>query len=116
MGKEILVMGKRIQQRRKNMKITQGQLAERLEISSNHLSAIENGKENPSLEVFAALCEELRVTPDYLMLGALHANNIPQNIGDSLRLCSEKDIQLISMIVECLVERNAKQWNDDNYV
>ena len=73
-------MGKRIKLRRNELKIKQAELAETLGISNNHMSSIETGKERPSMEVFINICEELKVTPDYLLLGTMHANDIPQNI------------------------------------
>lgn len=99
-------MGSRIQQRRKALKISQAKLAEAIDISNNHLSNIENGKENPSLEVFVNICIQLNVTPDYILLGSMHANNVDKNLCESLRLCSDDDIELISDIISMLIQRN----------
>lgn len=107
-------MGKRIQLRRKELGLTQGRLAELLDISNNHLSSIENGRERPSLEKFVTLCELLNTTPDYLLLGILHSCNVPQNISDNLRLCTEEDIKLVNQIVEFLVARNQTGGYRDN--
>lgn len=92
---QFITMGKRIQLRRKELGFTQNRLAELLEVSNNHLSAIENGREKPSLEKFVLLCDLLRTTPDFLLLGTLHSGNIPQNISDNLQLCSSEDIKLV---------------------
>lgn len=107
------IMGRRIRLRRKELGLTQNKLAELLEISNNHLSAIENGREKPSLEKFVILCELLKTTPNFLLLGILHSCNVSQNISDNLRLCDEKDIKLAEQIVELLVERNQNFWNRD---
>ena len=48
-------MGKRIQTRRKELRIKQATFAETLNISTNHLSAIENGKEKPSFDTVAIM-------------------------------------------------------------
>lgn len=87
-------MGIRIKVRRKELKIKQAELAETLEISNNHMSSIENGRQKPSLDTFIGICRCLNVTPDYLLLGTMHAYNIPQDILDKLRLCSQSDIEL----------------------
>lgn len=100
--------------RRKELGFTQNRLAESLEISNNHLSAIENGREKPSLEKFVVLCELLKTTPDFLLLGNLHARNISQNIVDNLLLCNDEDIKLIGQIVELMVARNQNFWNREN--
>ena len=80
-------------------------LAERLNVNNNHISSIENGKVTPSLELFVKICTELDVTPDYLLEGAMHSNNVPQNIVDQLRLCNERDVELVLGFVKLLVER-----------
>ena len=87
-------MGNRIKLRRKELHFKQADLAELLEISNNHMSAIERGREKPSLDTFISICQALKVTPDYLLLGNMHAFNIPQDIIDKLYLCSQEDIQL----------------------
>ena len=110
------IMGIRIANRRKQLNMKQNVLAEMIDISNNYLSGIECGKENPSLEVFIKLCNALQVTPDYLLLGSMHSNNIPQNIAEGLRLCTEDDIQLFSDLLQLLIQRSGKHWNENNYV
>ncbi len=97
-------MGNRIKIRRKE----QAELAERLNISNNHMSSIENGRQKPSLDIFIQICNLLTVTPDYLLLGSMHAYNIPQDIIDKLRLCDQSDIELARDFIELLVKRNNK--------
>ena len=109
-------MGNRIQNRCKELRLKQSDLAELLDISNNHLSAIENGKQKPSMDTFMAICEKLAVTPDYLLLGIIHASNIPQNIVEKLRLCNQEDLDLIEKITEFMVERNMAPWNKKNFI
>ena len=78
------------------------------------MSSIETGKQKPSMDTFIKICEKLQVTPDYLLLGCMHMVNIPQDISDKLRLCSEEDIKLATNIIELLVDRNKTTWNSDN--
>ena len=112
---QFVIMGRRIRLRRRELGLTQNRLAELLEISNNHLSAIENGREKPSLEKFVTLCKLLKTTPDFLLLGILHSGNVSQNISDNLRLCNEEDIQLAGQIVELMVARNQNAWNMNTY-
>lgn len=109
-------MGQRIKIRRKELRIKQSELAEYLDISNNHMSSIENGRQKPSMDIFIKICEELKVTPDYLLLGSLHASNIPLDIVDKLRLCSQLDIELAKNIIELLVLRNKNNWNNSNFI
>lgn len=109
-------MGSRIKLRRKELRIRQSEFAEKLDISNNHISSIENGREKPSLDILLRICEELKVTPDYLLLGSIHANDIPQNIIDGLRLCSADDIILAHQFIELLINRNKNNWNNNNFI
>ena len=108
-------IGRRIAKQRIQAGLNQATLAERIGISNNYLSSIERGKEKPRLEIIISICKELQVTPDYLFMGNLYSNNIPQNIMDGLRLCSEEDLTLLSVIVQHMVERQGLKWNNDNF-
>lgn len=75
------------------------------------MSSIENGRQKPSLDVFVQICTLLNVTPDYLLLGTMHASNMPQDIIDKLRLCNQSDIELAGEFIELLVKRNSGKHN-----
>lgn len=79
-------MGTRMKRRRKELKMSQAELAEKVNVSNNHISSIETGKQIPSLTTFVKICEQLDTTPDFLLLGSLHTDNLPKNIYDSLAL------------------------------
>ncbi len=96
---------KNIKRKRKSLGMSQYKLAEKLDISPNHLSSLETGKTKPSFDLLCKLCAELDVPPDYLMLGSIHSNNIPQNIADKLRLCSDDTLCIIDGIIDILIER-----------
>lgn len=100
-------MGARIRIRRKELQIKQAELAEVLGISNNHMSSIENGKQKPSIDIFVGICNCLNVSPDYLLLGVMHPQNIPQDIADKLLLCSSSDVDLAREFIELLVRRNS---------
>ena len=108
MKTDFSAMGVRIKMRRKELKMSQAELAEKVNVSNNHISSIETGKQLPSLPVFVEICEQLQTTPDFLLLGSLHTNNIPQNIYESLRLCNERDLPIIKEIVEGFVANKAR--------
>ena len=116
MKNQSIDMGMRIKSRRKELKKTQGQLAEEVGISNNHMSSIENGKYSPSFETFIQICQCLNVRPDYLLLGTISSCNVPQNIIENLQLCSERDLEFILRITSYLVELNTNNrtidWTD----
>lgn len=116
MDSNLIEMGSRIASRRRHLGINQNTLAEKVDISKNHLSNIERGREKPSFDVLISLCNELRVTPDYLLMGSLHPQGVPQNLVDSLSLCSNEDIALLEAIVHHMVIRQDDKWNNDNFI
>ena len=58
-------LGDRIKEVRKMRKLTQEQLAERLDISVEFIGQIERGIKLPSMHVFIKLIETLNVSADY---------------------------------------------------
>jgi len=68
-GNRSMNLGKRLRDCRISFDITQQQLATSLDVTSQHISAIEQDKRAPSLELLARMAEELGVTTDYLITG-----------------------------------------------
>ncbi len=62
-------LGQRIRKRRESLKITQQGLAQALEMTPQHISAIEQEKWSPSLAILPKLADELGVSTDYLLSG-----------------------------------------------
>ena len=92
-------LGQRLKQRRESLKVTQRQLAESLEVTPQHISAIEQDKRIPSLSFLTKLAEELGVTIDYLVAGkeGVITDSIPAIKADKkLSLDSKK--ALIALI------------------
>lgn len=112
----LVEMGSRIAARRRRLGISQNLLAEKVDISRNHLSNIERGREKPSFDVLINLCNILRVTPGYLLMGTMHSHGVPQNLIDSLALCTAEDIALLEDIVHHMVLRQESNWNNDNFI
>lgn len=115
MKKQFTDMGTRIKSRRKELKMTQGQLAEHVGISNNHMSSIENAKETPSLDTFARICESLNVRPDYLLLGSVSSDGVPQSIVENLQLCNEHDLKVANHLICYMVELNEQNRNFENF-
>lgn len=62
-------VGRRIAIARKNKKMTQVSLCEKIDIYNTSLSAIEHGKKLPSLFTIASISEVLEVSIDWLVNG-----------------------------------------------
>ncbi len=65
------LIGKRIRHRREAAGLSQEQLAEKLELSTNHISSIECGKSLLTTKRLLDLCDILGGTPNYYLLGEI---------------------------------------------
>ena len=63
--------GKRIQQLRQEMNLSQEQLAEKLNVSQNTIAKIECGLRRPSIDFLIELAEFFETSISYLVLGVL---------------------------------------------
>lgn len=61
-------IGKVIKRERLKINLTQEQLAEKVDITPNHLSAIERGVSGVSLETAKKLCDEFNISIEALLL------------------------------------------------
>lgn len=69
-------MGKRILDRRKQMRLTQEELAERAGVTSQMISTAELGKKAMRPENIIKICSVLEISTDYLLLGNVTENDI----------------------------------------
>lgn len=66
-------LGKRVKALRRQMHLTQEQLAEKLGLSASFLGHIERGTRAASLDTVVALCNALDVSPEYLLRASLES-------------------------------------------
>ena len=67
----LIEMGKRISNRRKEIRMTQEVLAEKMDVSIQTISYIETGKKGIRPENLIKLCNVLEVSADYILTGAV---------------------------------------------
>ena len=75
------ILGENIKKYRKARGLTQEQLAEKLDISANHLSKIEIGKRFVTAELMDRLAKELNVTLSALMFDPEDTKDDPALFG-----------------------------------
>ena len=66
---DMKTIGRRIQERRKELNLTQQDVYEKLNISQNHYSRIENGHVGMSFEILLEICELFQISTDYVLTG-----------------------------------------------
>jgi len=69
------IIGKRIQSARLVKGLTQEQLAEACNISTNHISSIETGHSNCSFSLMISICNVLDITPNFLFTDFISSKN-----------------------------------------
>lgn len=97
------LIGTRLCQRRKELHLTQKKLGDKMHISSSHISAIETGTKQPSLETLLEFCKTLNINIDYLLNGTLY-NELDEQLVEKIKLCSFENRNRISKIVDVFLE------------
>lgn len=98
------ILGLRIMQRRKQLGITQSELAETIGVSDNQISNIENGKSLPRMKGFIDICNALDCNADYLFSGIIK-KNVDENIVDMIASCSLEEQKVIWKFIDCYIHR-----------
>ena len=100
----LIDIGKRISSQRKRIGMTQEQVAESINISTQSLSCIELGKKAIRPENLINLCNTLNVSTDYILMGKRTTEQI-EGVTKKIALLNEDDYHLIETIVEHLNKR-----------
>ena len=74
MGMDYKSLGMRIRKRRKAMRMTQEELAQKLGLSLSFLGHIERGTRKASVETLVAIANELSLSVDYILQDSLGDN------------------------------------------
>jgi len=99
------LIGERIKKRRKCLKLTQEQVAERVGISNQHMSNIERAQSIPSTEVIMRLAAALDTTPDEFLVGSGRwPGEEWKAVADKLRPLDGRQLSLVSSIIDWIVE------------
>lgn len=92
-------MGSRISARRKELRLTQEQLAERMGVSVQMVSNLERGNKAVKIDNLIRLCEVLSISSDYVLTGK-HTAGDTGYLSERLSLLTERDYKMIEMIVD----------------
>ena len=101
-----LTMGDRIKEARKNQRLTQEQLAERLDISVEFVGQIERGLKLPSMQVFIKLAETLNVSADYLLRDSVSTGHLfgDNAIGQKIKNLKPKQRIALEALIDTYIQ------------
>ena len=91
-------MGQRIMLRRKTLRMTQEELAEKLGVSTQMISNLELGKKAIRPENLAKLCSVLNLSADFVLTG-INTRTAVDSVAEKLSQLSEEELQLVSNLV-----------------
>ena len=95
-------IGKFIAERRKNLRLTQAELAIRLSITDRAVSKWENGKAMPDSSIMLGLCEALGITVNDLLSGEVvtmenYNKEMENKLLEMVKEKEQKDRQLLTL-------------------
>jgi transcriptional regulator with XRE-family HTH domain len=93
-------VGQLIKESRKNLQMTQEQLAERVGISLRYVAKIENEKKLPSIEVLARIIDTLSISPNDIFHSTTHDDNRIEYASKLLAKCNEREINAVVAMLE----------------
>ena len=100
----LIEMGNRISKRRKDLKMTQEQVAEAMNISVQSLSCIELGKKAIRPENLCNLCNVLNISADYILTGKKAVNQL-EGIFKKLATMKEDDYRMVEILIDHFKKR-----------
>ncbi len=99
MEKMLKEIGQRICMRRKELKYTQEQLAEMMDVSVQMISNLERGNKAIRIDNLVKLCTILNVSADYILIGK--RSEVEQDdIYKKMNMLSDDDFRMIMMLVD----------------
>lgn len=98
-------MGLRISKRRKELKYTQEQVAEQMNVSIQMISNLELGKKAIRPENLVKLCHVLNISADYILTGQKSPADV-QSIANKLSVLSDDDLQMVESMIDYFLCKN----------
>lgn len=95
-------LGKRINTSRKEKGWTSEQLSEACNINATYVRQIEAGAKTPSLPVFISICNQLQVSPTYLLYDSLTDMNSKEMdaLWELWQTATPQQIKMINSMIE----------------
>lgn len=104
------LMGAQIKKARENKGYTQEQLAERLNLSVQHISVLERGVKAPKMETFVNIANELGVDANFLLGDLLDvspqimSNGLYNELDDLSARDKKRILKVLSVLIETIID------------
>ncbi len=84
-----LQIGKRLRKRREKFNMTREVFAEKAGISPQFLAEIENGKKGMSVTTLYKICNNFKISADYLLFGTMPPKPLSETTKEAVPILSE---------------------------
>ena len=92
-------MGQRIMVRRKSLRMTQEELAEKLGVSTQMISNLELGKKAIRPDNLARVCEVLELSADFVLMGS-NTKSAVDAVAEKLLQLTAEELQMVSDMID----------------
>ncbi|MBR3954377.1 MAG: helix-turn-helix transcriptional regulator [Clostridia bacterium] len=96
---DLINIGKRIQQRRKQLALTQEQVAEMMNVSVQMISNLERGNKAIRIDNLVNLSNILNISTDYILTGKETITDLSA-LTERIQSLTEKEQQMIELLID----------------
>ena len=104
---DLVEIGKRIQGRRKQMGLTQEQLADKMDVSIQMVSNLERGNKSIRIENLIKLSEILNISTDYILTGKETTEDM-QALTVQMASLSQKERKMMKLLMDFCLSENGE--------
>lgn len=104
------MMGHRIMVRRKALRITQEELAEKIDVSTQMISNLELGKKAIRPENLTKVCKVLELSADFILTG-LNTKTAVDLVADKLIQLTDEELRIVGDMVDYMNSRKNLQYH-----
>ena len=114
MSPDYSVIGRRIKNARLEQRLTQEELADKIDVSIAFMSRVERGTSQIHLRRLTQIAEILKVSPGYLLTGSNVASKdyLKEDFREVLEKCTPEQQKLIYQISELVSKTNFESEED----
>lgn len=100
------ILGRQIHTARKEQGLTSEKLSELCNINATYLRQIESGTKTPSLPVFVTICEQLGVSPNYLLPDIVPNSEHGEflQLAELLKSATPGQIKIVSAMIKSALD------------
>ncbi len=103
---DTVILGRNIYKARRDKGLSGDKLSELCDVTPSYLRQVEAGSKTPSLPLFVSLCNQLNVSPDYL-LNCVVDNGIEysaEEISELVRTATPSQLKLAAALIKAALE------------